>query len=773
MQRAWVSHLQFCGIGLPFPRKMQVSCICWRVSFPGSSLLGVRQQVKSHGGLHGRLSAWVGAFLFLGCGLAWAGQHDLTPALVPVEEGGAPLENPHDPVSDDALPWWVAEGHDLLITTTTAPAPPPSLATMPSTVLSGESLQRRFSLSVPMTLESVPGFHVQYNGPGASGATIRGLPGDRVLMLEDGHGTGDIAWSADDHGVMVEVLTAERVDVIRGPGGLLYGANALGGVVNVVRDDVPTHRLPSWEGRLVLHGETVHEAFGGAAVARGPLGPLSLHTEVSGRVSGDTQTPEGRLEDTGQHAFGGAVGASVHPDWGRAGMVFRLYSTRYEVPGEFQGEMIPGGHPGGVAIEVDRYAWRGLTVIQPRSGTLESLEISSSVVHFRQDEIEGTIQGSDVLGARFEQTMAEGRVLAQHTVWPVADGLTLRHGASVRYRGLQAGGSSPGVRSGRELDAVLMGLKELVAGAFRLHTGLRLDLRHAAPDDLRDMRVRTDERTIQRSVEPVTLPMVSASMSLMRELNPVWLVGLTLSRASRPPNLEELYSDGPHLADFSYDIGNPSLRPEVGHGVDLFVRAEADRFSLETAVFANWIQGYIFYNPTGEEIPVFRDGVETRNVPVYEARGDDALFVGGEGQVAWEMVPRFFAEATVSYTAAERLDDGDPLPWIPPLSSRFELRYEGETLYTGSALLVSAMQSRVPRPIVLEDAEVSLFPSTPGHALVDVWLGARFSFLQTDHVVHLQVRNVADTAWRDHLSRIRTVAPQPGRSAHVSWTASF
>jgi iron complex outermembrane recepter protein len=95
----------------------------------------------------------------------------------------------------------------------------------PTASLFGTELQRSLGSSVPASLQGVPGFAVQYNGPGAASPTIRGMSGDRVLMLEDGHRTGDLYQTAGDHGVMVEPLTAQRMEVVRGPAGLLYGSN--------------------------------------------------------------------------------------------------------------------------------------------------------------------------------------------------------------------------------------------------------------------------------------------------------------------------------------------------------------------------------------------------------------------------------------------------------------------------------------------------------------------------------------------------------------------
>ena len=125
----------------------------------------------------------------------------------------------------------------------------------PSAVFADEKLQRQLATTLAQTVESVPGVSVTSMGPGTSQPVIRGLGGDRILALEDGQRVGDVLSSGPDHASALAPSSARRIDVIRGPSAILYGSNALGGVINVVRDEVPgrcrTARpaLPRFSGR--------------------------------------------------------------------------------------------------------------------------------------------------------------------------------------------------------------------------------------------------------------------------------------------------------------------------------------------------------------------------------------------------------------------------------------------------------------------------------------------------------------------------------------------
>ena len=647
----------------------------------------------------------------------------------------------------------------------------------PATTVEGDELQQRLSSSVPATLDGVPGFHVQYNGPGATNPTIRGMPGDRVLMLEDGHRTGDIYWTAADHGVMVEPLSAKRMEVVRGPASLLYGSSSLGGVVNVVREDVPRHRPETIQGTVSSQLESVNEGITGGAVLRGPAGPLAFFAEATGRRAGDTRTPLGVIDRTGLQALNAAAGLSWVPESGVLGASFRYYDNVYDVPGEFDGELIPGGHPGGVTSEARRMVGRVLGEVEEPVRGLETVELRSNLVQFDHIEIERIIDDEPVIGASFDQMSTDSHLVAYHSrLGSEEEDETSVHGAlglSVQTRDLVAGGAAPGTRSGAERAVGIFGFEELRRGSLRLQAGLRYDYSHVTTDDLSNIRVNTQDRLIVKEVEPRDFNAISASTATLWEFTDGWTLGAGLSRSFRNPTIEEMYSDGPHLADFSFDIGSPDLDSEIGLGADLFVRADLSRLELEVAGYYNRVDDYIYYNPTGETVRIFREGTPPRTTPVFEARGDDALFVGAEGRVQWEFIDDFTLDATASYTRASRRENSDPLPFIPPLSGRLEGRYDRGSLFGSLSTNLGAAQNRVSRPIQIGDSTEEPMQPTDRYALLNAMVGWRHFSDTTDHTLMLQGRNLTNRVWRDHLSRIKDIAPQPGINVQLSYRMLF
>ncbi len=649
----------------------------------------------------------------------------------------------------------------------------------PTTSLSGLELQRALSSSVPATLRSVPGFAMQYNGPAAARPTIRGMGGDRVLVLEDGHRTGDLYQTASDHGVMVEPLSAERMEVVRGPAGLLYGSNALGGVVNVIRNDVPRYRPAFLEGTFRTQLESVNAGVAGGVGVTGPLGPLAYRVEGTARRAGDSRTPLGDLPRTQLTALNASVGASWVGDGGFAGLAVRRYEGGYGVPGEFAGELIPGGHPGGVDIDVARTSARFRGAFRrPVLGFFSSLEADAHLTHYLHDEIEGLIGGEVALGARFEQRSMGANLTAhhEHRLHDHPDGTLRAEGAvgfSFDRRELGAGGAQPGARSGVEWAAAVFAYEEFSRGPLRVQLGGRYDHRHVFPTSTDSIVVRTEARRVAKPVTARTFHALSGSLAVLRDLGEEWTVGVGVARAFRTPTLEELYSGGPHLADFSYDIGSPDIDPETGLGMDLFVRGHRPDLAMEVAVFVNRVSGYIGYRPTGETIRVFREGVPPRETPVFEARAEDALFAGAEGRVQWVVAGDLVLDATASWTRAERRPDRDPLPFIPPLSGQVELRFEGDRLFASLGSDWAAAQRRVPAPIEVGTSLERPQEPTRGHALWKGGIGYRHTSGSLHHTLSLETRNLTDRAWRDHLSRIKDIAPQPGRNVQLTYRVHF
>lgn len=614
----------------------------------------------------------------------------------------------------------------------------------PTTVLDEAELRRQLGSSLAATLANQPGISQRYNGPAASQPVIRGLGGDRVLVLEDGSRTGDLASSSADHAVSIEPLTAERIEVLRGPAGLMYGSNALGGVINVVREEVPRTLPEGVSGTFSAQGSTVNEGLTAGGAVSTALGALALRAELSGRTAADTETPLGPLPSSGLDGYNAAAGGSWVGRWGFAGLALRDYSLSYGVPGTFQGELIPGAHEGGVTIDMHRTALRGEAALLTGVGPFRSVEWDAQLTRYQHDEIEG----SGAVGTSFGQNTATTELRAHHRHEPAGIRIEGTVGLWGLAQDLRVAGNS-GSAPANQYSLAAYAFEELALSAFRLQVGGRFDWTRVDPAD--------DRAFLLGELRTRDFGAFSGSAAALYEPRTGVVLGTSLSRAFRTPSIPELFSNGPHLADYSFNIGNPELEAEHGTGLDLFARVNRSGISAEVALYRNWIDNYIYYAPTGRLDP------RLQRFPVYQAQGDDAVLQGVEGRVEWEVIDRVVVDANGSYVRATRAEADEPLPAIPPLHGSLGLRYDVPRYFLSVGVEGAAEQDRVSQ----------FEPATAGYSLWRAGAGLRWNAWGDLHTLTLQVTNLGDEVWYDHLSRIRTVAPQPGRNVELLYRVSF
>jgi iron complex outermembrane receptor protein len=227
-------------------------------------------------------------------------------------------------------------------------------------------------------------------------------------------------------------------------------------------------------------------------------------------------------------------------------------------------------------------------------------------------------------------------------------------------------------------------------------------------------------------------------------------IGANISKSSRVPTIEELFSEGPHLAAYSYEIGNPELESESGIGTELFVYHNFDRLKFNLNLFRNDLSYYITPRNTGEiNYATF--------LPVYKSFGVPAIFYGAEGKIDWEFVKDFNLSTTMSYTYGEFDETGDPLPQIPPLKGNIELTYTNSNFGAGVSSELAAAQNRTDQ---FEE-------ETDGYVVFNSFIQYNFNTSSILHSFTLNFDNIFDTEYRNHLSRVKSILPEPGRNIRL------
>ena len=200
-----------------------------------------------------------------------------------------------------------------------------------SNVLKDRELQKELSNSLAATLKNESGLTIRSMGPAPARPVIRGLAGDRVLISEDDNKTVDLSATSPDHAVTIEPFLLERMEVIRGPQVLLKTPVSIGGVVNVLRHEIPVDKFNGIQGILGGYGETANNGNLGSMLLEVPIDPIMLRTEFSRRTASDMDTPEGRLNNSYADNLDYSMGSSYVDEYGMIGSSFRYYTLDYGI----------------------------------------------------------------------------------------------------------------------------------------------------------------------------------------------------------------------------------------------------------------------------------------------------------------------------------------------------------------------------------------------------------------------------------------------------------
>lgn len=626
----------------------------------------------------------------------------------------------------------------VTVTATRAPVDPLS-SPLPTATLGAATLAREYRVSLAHALETLAGVRALTTGGEIGKPVIRGLSGARVLVLGDGNRLEDYSWS-DEDGPSVETRLADRVELIRGPASVLYGSDALGGVVNVIPEDVPDARVAHTPLRagVEAYGASNNHEFGSAVHARGATGGIGFLAGLVGRHSEALHTPAGELENTGFTAVSGEAAVGSQGDWGKLTARFTHYGGEFHLLEADTGSLPPpppvGGKEEGPVRKLadDRFQLGGTFPV----GQVRLEAKGQWQRHWLAETVEGDTasaeKGFDLL---LNTTSLD--LLVHHEAGARVTGTI---GTSAYYQSSDTRGDEPLVPDARAAGVAAFAFEQLTLGPhWSALAGARIDWR----------RVDADSNTVLGSGDQWRRYTAgSGDVGLVYRPVADLALAANVGRAWRAPTYFELFTNGPHPGEARFEIGEATLRPEAGLSIDVSARWQSNRVRAEVAAFSNRIDRYIFIAPTG---------ATQDSLPVYHYGQTDAKLEGGEASIEVAAGSAVALSARVDYVRGERRSNGEPLPQVPPL--RVKLGAEWRHGGTGAGVDVD---------LVTRQTRLSPFDQgTARYGLLDLFgnLEPRLG----GHPLHveLQVRNALNTRYRDFLSRYKAFALNPGRNIVV------
>ena len=301
----------------------------------------------------------------------------------------------------------------------------------------------------------------------------------------------------------------------------------------------------------------------------------------------------------------------------------------------------------------------------------------------------------------------------------------------------------------RRVKAALYMLEEVDLGQAKIEWGLRYDWTLADPleeypdSDIGEIRDRSFHS-------------LSGSLGVLYNHPSGLTLGVSAVRAFRTPDVNELYSEGPHLAAYAFEVGNPSLQGETGRGIDVFARFDSDRLRAEVTGFYNDIKDYVYGENTGRRSRVY-------HLHIYQFRGNDAVFSGFEAGLDVDVGRGLALEAVASSVRGSLKDTAQALPLVPPLRGHVALKYERPLWFIRGEAEMADRQDRIGE----------FETETDGYVVYNAAAGARLTLGGRLNILTVSLDNATDTEYKNHLSRVKEIMPEAGRGLSVTYRIVF
>ena len=665
---------------------------------------------------------------------------------------------------------------------------------LPIVTINKDYLITNASTNIIDGIAKLPGISAVSTGPNVSKPYIRGLGFNRILTLYDGVRQEGQQWG-DEHGIEVDEYGINRIEVIKGPASLMYGSDALAGVVNLI----PTTAGPlnSVSGSAITEYQTNNGMFGGSLFLTGNKNGFEWGGRFSKRLAKNYKNSiDGRVYNTAFNETAANAFVGLHKKWGFSHLNLSMYDDLQEIPD-------------GSRDSLSRKFTEQITEDDNFRPIVSDSELNSykiGVLHQRVQHYRAFLKNSFFLGdSRLDANFAFQRSWRReysHPEEPYQDtpGLFLKLNTfnyDVKYflPEIDRWNISIGVNGMLQKNDVTAGTEFVIPsynqfdlGAYMtfkkdfnklsLAGGVRYDYRRFQNDELFtkpnpvsgfDMPVYGADRVGADqpfSNYKTSFDGFTGSLGLSYAINDQWVVKTNFSRGYRAPNISEISANGVHPGTGFYQIGNANFKPEFSNQVDLGAAYSSKIVNAGASMFVNQVENYIYnsrlMNAAGSDSISVSGGQE---YPTYKFQQGKVLLYGVEGNLDFHFIPRLHFDNSFSliygdnksFPASERIDATKYVPLMPPFRFISELKYElaensklFKNAFVKAQLQYTGTQDRV---YSYENTETP----TKGYTLLNLGLGTSFTNKNGDNIIDVYVlaNNVFDTAYQDHLSRLK------------------
>lgn len=628
-----------------------------------------------------------------------------------------------------------------------------SESAIPVTVLSDDELRLKTGHSIGETLKNELGISSQSFGPGVGTPVIRGQSGPRVRVLNNGIGSNDASAISPDHATSTEPLLAERIEVLRGPATLLYGSGAIGGVVNVIDNRIPSALAEKLlGGALEQRFDSVADETSTVLKIEGGKRNLAYHLDgfyrnrnnldidgqaidVNAAQATDPaleviQNTQGFIDNTSAHAISGSAGVSLVGDPGFAGLSINRLENNYGIAPDGS-----GGEITRIDLKQSKYDFK--SELNKPFSFAESLRMKLGYTDYQHTEV-----ANGEPGAFFTNKSYESRLELTHNPFGIFHGMVGFQAIASDFAAVDKSTDEVIVPRTQTNSYGVFAVESFTLGALTNQLGLRVE-----------------DTTLNPEAHPeLSFIPISASASSLWKVNDNNSLNLAVTRSERAPNVQELLAYGYHDATRSFEIGDANLQEEISYNLDLRYKFNVGGIKAQIDLFHNWAVNYIYQQRNGE----FIDGAA-----VVTTRQANATFMGYESKLIFPLMENKAGLVDLTlfsdYTRGQFVNGGD-VPRMPPLRFGFQLDHLKGNWNSNLRLTRGEAQNRA------GDNDTP----TAGYLLLN--LSTQYQILDlhgADVMLFAKANNLLDENIRNSTSYLRNFAPEAGRGAEIGFRVSY
>ena len=615
--------------------------------------------------------------------------------------------------------------------------------------LAGDSYHKVLKSTLALTIQEQTGLSIRSMGQGSAQPVLRGYKGHRFLLTDDGITTGDLSSTSIDHAVSTDMGAYSGIEIIRGPEALLYGSNTIGGVIDLSRDINNENRFKKLMVKTLMGVESANKGHFQNVTIKAPFkGNHQLSFSLLNRILGNQISPEpyGTLKNTQ------ALNREIHSNYMYFGNDFyssfslERFETDYGIPGS------PEGHINGVDISMYRNTQKFSFHKDISISGFQTLDVDQRYIDYSHSE--------SVTEDSYPSVILSHQIL---TLNAKLSGNQKTIGSLFKIRNFQSQ-EFYWTPDCKEISISLYGLSEKNIRNYTLQSSFRLENNSIIPD------VGSEYFYANLDINQINdrnFLLFSAAAALIT-VRKNWELSLGSMFTSRAPSIEDLYSDGPHLGVYNYEIGLPELESERTYGLEGSLGYNDEKTKLKITSYQNYSPNYHLSKKMGEGYEPGADWIEWGSgsagwLYMYQMDGLEVYIHGYETEFQYKLNKLIDLEGSFSATRGENLTDNSPLYYVPP-----------DKILLSTEVYLSPFSINLMHKKVFSQNRVGLYEeTTPGYETYNLIGTYTIRSAQAIHKFILQIDNIFDRKYYNHLSRIKSIMPEKGRNIGFQYRLNF